>query len=94
VYLFPKKTANAPIGPLRVFFPKENSTINKGIDHSIKKRIHANRNAPPYLPANLGKRQIFPAPIAIPKVASNKAQRVENCSLLLMNIPALYEVKT
>ncbi|EPJ33572.1 hypothetical protein CP061683_0784B, partial [Chlamydia psittaci 06-1683] len=48
-------------------FPRESSTIIRGIDQINKKRSQIKIKAPlPFCAAILGKRQILPAPTAIP----------------------------
>ena len=75
VYDRPRNSPNVPMGPFRVCLPRENSTIIKGMDQSSKKMAQGIKNAPPYSPANRGKRQMFPAPMAIPKVERSNVQR-------------------
>ncbi len=66
----PAKILKVPTVPVRLLLPRANSAIINGTDHRNKKINHGTRNDPPPLaPTILGKRQIFPVPIAAPIVA-------------------------
>ena len=75
VYFIPNEAEKAFITPSLSFLPIENSTIIKGIDQRKRNINQGIKKEPPYWPASLGKRQILPAPMAIPRAAIKNAQR-------------------
>jgi hypothetical protein len=86
---------NVPTTPLLYFMPRAYSPMIKGMLHRKRNAIQAMRNAPapsspPFWATILGKRQIFPVPIAIPSALRINPNLDEKCltgsELLLFGI--------
>ena len=81
--LLPAAFITVPTTPFRACIPRAYSPIINGMLQMKRKRIQTTINAPPpsslpFCATILGKRQMFPVPIAIPSALNKKPYRVEN----------------